>query len=57
MTRKTSCDGYVMENIAERASVEIAAVCTCGRSIALVCSELRSKKKFSEIWETDTSTL
>lgn len=42
-----------MENIADRASVEIAAVCTCGRSIAFICSELRSKKKFSEIWETD----
>lgn len=53
MTRKTSCEGYVMENIADRARVEIAAVCTCGRSIIFVCSELRSKKKFSEIWETE----
>lgn len=46
-----------MENIADRASVEIAAVCTCGRSIAFICSELRSKKKFSEIWETDRNIL
>lgn len=38
-----------MEKTAERASVEMAAVWMCGRSIALVCSELRSKKKFSDI--------
>lgn len=39
-----------MENIAERASVEMAAVWMCGRSIPFVCSEFRSKKKFSDIW-------
>lgn len=42
-----------MENMAERANVEIAAVEMWGRNIPFVCSEFKSKKKFSDIWKVD----
>lgn len=43
MTKKMSADGYVMEKIAERASVDMAAWGVCGLSGPFIWSEFRSK--------------
>ncbi len=50
MTRKMSGDGYVMEKITDRASVEMATCGLWGRSKLFIWSEFRSKWKSSEIW-------
>lgn len=50
MTRKMSGDGYVMEKIVDRASVEMATCGLWGRSKLFIWSEFRSKWKSSEIW-------
>ncbi len=50
MTRKMSGDGYVMEKITDRASVEMATCGLWGRRKLFIWSEFRSKWKSSEIW-------